>query len=530
MPDDWFKQNAPKQADVDWFAQNAPAGNTDLNAPGGFGQGLADVLNPAPAAKNVFKAMFGSPVEQADAKANLHDATVGATQHQAQLTGEAAKAGRYSEMIGHGLATALPVIGPAAADAAQTIGGVSDMPPGQTMPSEGPQAPPQVARGLGQAAGLLAPSIAAGAANGAGLARDAGIGDAAAGLLDESAAKNYARVLGPTTKGNKAITARVAPELAERGTFAATRKGFRDNAAEQVQIFGQRIGDAFDALPPDTAQPLAPILKAIDNAAEQSFTVPTSTGPQPKGPLAKAGLSNVKDLKDSLSGVAEQDPATGELVVPIDRLRKMRQHFDQVAADAGRYNGSNLSDQSLGNAHGMAADAIREELAKQYPDIDKINREFSFWKDVHKVSNDTVLRTQSQAAPLSENLATAAGAAAKIGAHSTIGGAALTATGIKALVKLTRSPAWQTTSAIMKSKLADMIASGNSAGVARLSGILTNPLTYRVPETGSLAGNPQETDLGRIFPQEHLPEFAKEHNMTIDEAKRELDIQGYRVQ
>ncbi len=476
-----------KQSDADWFKQQSPAGNVNLNAPGGMGQGIAEMLNPVPAIKNVANAMFGNSATQAQAKANLHDATVGATQRQWQLTKEAANAGRYSEMVGHGLAAALPVIGPAAAQAGETIGGVQDMPPNLTMPSEGPQQAPQVARGIGQGIGLLAPSIASGAVN---AVRDTRIGQGAAGVLDDSATRNYARILGPTTKANKAITERVAPELAARGTFAATRKGLRDTAAEQLQGFGQRIGDAFDNLPPGTSQPLQPILDSIDNAAQNSFTLPTSAGPKPKGPLAQTGLSNIDDLKNSLAQFAETDPTTGQQVVPIEKLRAMRQYFDGVAADAGRYQGTTLSDQSLAQAHGMAADAIRNELAQQYPDIDKLNKEYSFWKNVHKVVNDTVQRTQSQSAPLSEQLATTGAAVAKIGAKGSLGSVALTATGAKALIKLIRSPAWQTTSAITKSALADMVASGNSSGVANLAGRLAgNPLTYRIPETMSQSWN-----------------------------------------
>jgi len=497
MPDDsdWFKQNAPLtaspqvQSDADWFRQNSPAGNVNLNAPGGFGQGMTDILNPVPAVKTVATAMFGDPKAQAEAKANLRDATIGATQRQAQLTKEAANAGRYSEAVGHGLATAIPIIGPAAAEAAETIGGVSDMPPSQTMPSEGPPRAPQVARGLGQATALVTPSVASSLAR---AVRNSSIGAGAAGILEDSSSKNYARVLGATTNQNKNITARIAPELADRGVWAATRKGLRNTAEQQIQSFGQQIGDAFDALHPDTNHPLQPILDSIDSAAKNSFQIPTSRGLMPKGPTAETGLSHIQDLKKALTNVSEVDPSTGEAVIPVDRLRAMRQYFDGIAAKAGRYGGIDLANESLAEAHGMAADAIREELAGAYPDIAKINKEYSFWKSVHGVVDSTIKRTQSQATPLGEQLATAAGAAAKIGAHGTIGGAALTATGAKLLVKFVRSPAWQTTSAITKSRLADLLAAGNSDGVAELIGRATgSPWTYRLPETTVMAGTPQ---------------------------------------
>ena len=40
----------------------------------------------------------------------------------------------------------------------------------------------------------------------------------------------------------------------------------------------------------------------------------------------------------------------------------------------------------------MAADAIRAELGKEFPNIAALNREFSFWKDVERVVGDTMAR------------------------------------------------------------------------------------------------------------------------------------------
>lgn len=45
---------------------------------------------------------------------------------------------------------------------------------------------------------------------------------------------------------------------------------------------------------------------------------------------------------------------------------------------------------------------------------------------------------------------------------------------------------------------------------------------------GAAATGMANTD--RIFPKEQLPEFSQQHQMTIDQAKRELEMQGYKIQ
>lgn len=116
----------------------------------------------------------------------------------------------------------------------------------------------------------------------------------------------------------------------------------------------------------------------------------------------------------------------------------------------------------------MTADAIREELGEQLPDIDALNKEYSFWKNGNQVVLDTVTRRVGQAKPLGQKLASAAGTAAGY-ATGRVGGAVLGLEAMTALEKLTTSTAWGTVSAVMKSKLADAIASGNTSAIIDLA-------------------------------------------------------------
>jgi hypothetical protein len=234
-------------------------------------------------------------------------------------------------------------------------------------------------------------------------------------------------------------------------------KGLQQQAAAHLSAVGSAIGNAWDNLPPDTTTRLEPIYDHLQSAVDNVHSVPDATGKLiPKGPEAERAIGNISKLQQTLVDVSQHDPATGELVIPSDKVRSLKQYFDDIAAKAGRYQGKDLSDQSAAEAHGLAADAIRSELAKDNPDIAALNKEYSFWKNVNQVVSDTVSRQQGQSKPLGVQLARAGGF---------VKGGPLGAEAMGALTEAVRSPAWRTVTSVMKDRLADAIAAGNSGAI-----------------------------------------------------------------
>lgn len=413
------------------------------------------------------------------------------------------KAGRPSEAVGHGVAAALPMVGPMVANWAEQAGGEPSMP---QVNQVGPQREQDVMGALGTATGDVGPALAAGGA----VRGMPSVGD----YLKESSTKSYSKALGPTTRANKAITTRIAPELAERGEISMSRKGIQSKAAGNVEAVGSQIGEAFDNLPPDASVPLNAVLDNLDATAQNSFTVQGVPGVVPKGPLATTGIKNVQKLGDTLAAVAEKDPATGEMVVPVSRVRQLRQYFDKVAAKSGRYGVGNLADESMAEAHGMAADAIRNELAKQYPDIAALNKEYSFWKNVHSVASDTIDRTASQSVPIGQQIGSAVGGAAGFTKGGPLGAAKGAMAG-KALVGVFKSPLWQTTSAVVKNKMANALAKGDASQANAIAAAV-------------LAGSASQEQ--RSFPNAKIEAFAQMNGITADEAKKRLAAEGWQVQ
>jgi len=349
-------------------------------------------------------------------------------------------------------ADAIPVVGP-------TIRGLAE-----TGSVEGENNP---ARMLGQITALVGgPKLADASGAVAGKLADVSP-EAAADALRTSAQKQYAQVLNPTTRGNKLRTARVVPELIDRGVTAMTTKGLQAKAAGYLADTGNALEEAYANLPEGASVSTKAITERLGNLARDKFMVdaPSADGGKiSMGTQGDAGIKHLSELAQRIDAASVVDPISGEKVLPVPTARRLRQFYDQVAADAGRYDAKTLADKSEGAANGFAADSIREELAQDFPDIAKINREYHLWKDVTRVIDDTVMRRQGQAKPLGRKLAGAAGTGAGFLAGG-LHGAAIGKYAMDALEAATTSTGWGTVSATLKGKLADAIAGGKAGPI-----------------------------------------------------------------
>jgi hypothetical protein len=237
-------------------------------------------------------------------------------------------------------------------------------------------------------------------------------------------------------------------------------KGLRGKAAAKVEALGSQIGDYWQAMPDEALAPVDDIINKIRNEATEAHTVIGANGkPVALGEAAESAIRNSESLASTLESVAVTD-ANGLKQIPVKKLREVRQYFDDIAAKAKRYQGADLAEASKAEAYGKAADAIRTEFAKADPSLAAINKEFSFWKNVEKVTDETILRREGQAKPLGRKLAEGAGAVAGATQGGLLG-AVIGKYGMSALESTVTSPAWRTLSAVTKHKLAKAISKGD---------------------------------------------------------------------
>lgn len=356
---------------------------------------------------------------------------------------ESFQQGENLQGAGYTAAAALPVLGPMAAGFGEKAAATN--PDG--TPMEG-----AIPRAIGEGAtALLLPAVAKRVGPAMGASSD---------MLKESALQEYSSVLGAGTKGNKIRSARVVPELVDRGVMSPSLKGIAEKATTEANIAGEAISSAFEGLPEGSRIPLEPLRQRLANLAQDEFMLADANGVlKPMSAEAARSVDNIKDIYKNISDFAEIDKASGQAFIPAGTARRLRQYYDQVTKDAGGFEGKSLSDKSIAGAHKMGADAIREGLASEYPDIAKINKEYSFWKDVQKLSEDRLTTRQGQQKGIGQKMARIAGTAAGFtegGFLGALGGRAVVGT----LESLVSSPAWKTISAVSKDRLANALAKG----------------------------------------------------------------------
>lgn len=296
--------------------------------------------------------------------------------------------------------------------------------------------------------------------------------DVLGNAIRNSAENNYIRVLAPGTPADKLRATQVVPELIDRGVTATTRHQLAERAASEAAAASQKLDAAYDALPEDASIPLKPVLDHLEEA-KQKYTTSNAKGETiPLSRVYATAMNHLDELGNVLSDVAKPGP-DGELVIPVKQARFFKGQYDDVAARAGRYTGSDLSTQSQGEAHGIAADAIRQGIAENFPTVEKANKEFKLWKDTQDIAENSNMRRVGEEpnngaaqsahvlAGLGGGAAGALGAAAGLHVAGMAGAAALTAGTLEALARISKTAAWRTVSSVAKDRLADAIQKGN---------------------------------------------------------------------
>lgn len=277
----------------------------------------------------------------------------------------------------------------------------------------------------------------------------------AASALRTSAEKSYTEALAPTTKVNKAKAAKVVPGLLEKRVTAFSKEGLQAKAVPKVNEFGQQIEDAFDAIP-DGVQRIdtRPVFEDLQRR-KMDYVASGVV-------IDELGYKAFDDLQRKLLKVADVD-------VSPKSIREFRQILDRGTARNGNFSFTD-ADSAAAEARKAAANAMREELAKANPDIDAINKEFSFWNNVDDVISDTIKRQKPQTG-LIEPMAQIVGTATGTGG---IMQAVLRGLALRNFIKLTRSTGWKTVSAVAKNDLANLLSKGDTFRAGTLINKLLN--------------------------------------------------------
>lgn len=297
------------------------------------------------------------------------------------------------------------------------------------------------------------------------------LGKIAGPSLKASAETSYARALAPTKETTKFITKeQIVPELLKRrvkGSLLGGLESLKKKSSLQAETAIDAINEAWDKIPDSQIVKTAPITSKMDDLISKFTALSKDNAIVDISPEKVSGLQRIRDTIVDLGD--EVSPAT---------LKKVRQVWDSEVAYAGGYAGKDLINNSKLFAREQGANAIRNALAENFPDIAKLNKEYTFWKRVENVTSATLKRKAGQSVPLGEQLATAAGGAA--GLTKGIPEAALGAATFRLLTKAVRSPGWKMASADYKNRIAEALIDGRTIkAVALLHTVYGLPSRYR---------------------------------------------------
>lgn len=430
------------------------------SAIGEFAKGVGDVLNPLPLLKQ-----YATPEGLMDLASGRPAGPIvrgmwEGAKEQAGKTKEAFQQGKYSEAIGHGLATVLPGVGPMAANAAETMGGQ----PGTTDKygnETAPTVPPNVPRGLGQAAAIAAP-----------------IADAAAGSPVSGLA---GKAVKGTTAAIRSTLERVEPyqamtqALKPKSTNVGFKPGELDRAMPELKLTEQIAGTPITDL------------QTLKNAIDLSKQRVWSQYEKIMGPQAERGV-DASPVADAMSkavsekarqenpGLARRIDAVADTYRKPLTIKQMEEYIQagnaELNAYYGKYPSARGADvrgnpliaskvaqvealrQRLYSVLDDASDgAVPAELKKRYGSLMNVEREVESRLNVaDRQQPDSLVQQAGKVGAASQILR---GAARGVLAHDYLGAAADVAGGIGAKMAADYVKEQQTTNALIRRAFAN---------------------------------------------------------------------------
>lgn len=288
---------------------------------------------------------------------------------------------------------------------------------------------------------------------------------------------------------NDAVSNLVTPGQTLSGGQIAGDSQDAITAALRARVARQQIGSAGNTIPTALTGPTS---RLVDELGTQAATIPESilrpiqmpdisTLPQATRDAVEPVIQKLQGIKSSFAlstGASVQPEVAARADELINQVTQLAQNGTartedllklKRALDEGQPGTSfipNLSGQKVltpvGNLESAAADSIRGIINDSHPDVAAANKAIHFWKQVSDVAGGTANRGIGKLAPL--GLASVAGIAGY--AHGGPAAGVEWATAVGGALHVMRSPAWLSTTAVVRNELADALAGGNAQRVA----------------------------------------------------------------
>lgn len=287
--------------------------------------------------------------------------------------------------------------------------------------------------------------------------------------LQKSAEVQMGKALAPTTKTNKELTEKIVPEMLRRRVKFASLGGLAGRAEQSADDAAEALEGAYNSLPQNTKATITPVIHAMEQAKQRLVVAGTDTIPEAALPKYKA----LQEIQQEILNLAKGSDDT----VALESLRSYRQILDDVIKRTGKTFGLSGDETAKLAAQKVGANAIRHELAEQFPNIGKLNKEYTFWKNVQAVAEATNLRQRGQQGAIAEVMTgVGAGVGLSKGGVST---AVWYAVALRTISQIIRSPIWRSVAANQKQKIAEMLMKSDPALTDLLNRLLVGSILKR---------------------------------------------------
>ena len=276
--------------------------------------------------------------------------------------------------------------------------------------------------------------------------------DAAKGLgkaARESAEASVSRTLNPTTQATKAATQKIAGELVDRPlseTLSVTRKGMQTKAAAAAEVAGEAIEGAGKLTGNTKTSELINYLQS----QKQQFMAGGKA-------ISREGVESIDEVTRIIAQYGDE--------IPNETLRDIRRIFDSEFYQGTKNIAKSTTETSTLNFKKEAANRIRSILGEKFPDIAKLNKEYTFWANLDNILGKTVSRRTGQKGAL-KAVATVGGAVAGQGVAGSITGAIA----FRTVASLVDSPVWGFVSAKVKDRISKALISGDLSAIGKILG------------------------------------------------------------
>lgn len=263
--------------------------------------------------------------------------------------------------------------------------------------------------------------------------------------LKEDAIKQYASIFRATSKEAKGLAEKVVPKLLDNKQIITSADALAEKAINKLSPLGSKIDNVIDNLPDDAKIEITKTLDTLENL-KSKYIVSGKV-------IDNTKVNAIENVKNTLSQFGDK--------IPSQDFIQIRRILDESISEAGGF----IADKAtkfVAKVEKVAAGSMRNELAKEIPDLNVLNPQYSFWSNVKKLASITSNKTS----PILRRTA-GSGVGGTIGAlqgdslSDRVTGAALGAFLGNKAIEFIQSPAWKSVSAITKSQIADSLAKGD---------------------------------------------------------------------